>query len=1197
MNRLYSIMLLIAILLSALIPSPVLAAPRLSGTYQDSEISCMQATIHYKRSGTDYDDWGLHVWGPTSVTGVTWTEPFLPTAADDYGLIWIVDMAEGAEFLNYIVHKGDEKDPGPDQTMKFSKGGCEIWLMQGNEVQYASPEDALASVEVVISQISAIGADQVIIHYMRANSDYEGWGLHIWGPTAVSDVTWGSPLLPAGQDEYGIYWIIDIQPGADLLNYIVHLGDVKDPGPDQTLQFSIKGREIWLIEGSAQQFTTPEQAFDAFKSARLGDIQNKAQAYWLSRTFIAWPIDFNANAIYSLHYAPEGNLKITDSGLQGGNSIPLQFVGSVMRPELAERFPHLRGASMLKISDEYLPLLPEILKAQIAVSSSLADGSPQGASALQIAGVLDDLYAEAAETKTLGVSWQKDIPTLRLWAPTARGVSLLLFDTADSSQGDNFPLDWDPATGIWSITGTPEWKNKYYLYDIDVFIRQESSFVNNQVTDPYSFSLSTNSARSQIVDLHDPALMPTGWDTLEKPHLEYLTDIVLYELHLRDFSIIDEGVPAEQRGTFMAFTNTNSDGMQHLSRLAEGGITHVHMLPLFDIATINEDKSQWDAANFDKLETYPPDSDLQQADVNATRTTDGFNWGYDPLHYTVPEGSYSTNPDGSTRILEFRHMVQALNQINLRVVMDVVYNHTNAAGQNKLSVLDRIVPGYYHRLDANGNVTSSTCCANTASEHAMMSKLMIDSVLTWATAYKVDGFRFDLMGHHMKDDMLALRNALDKLSIQNDGIEGQMIYVYGEGWDFGEVANNARGINATQENLGGTGIGVFNDRIRDALRGGNPFGGQQEQGFATGLFTNPNEVDSRTPDEQLKKLLDLSDQVRVSLAGNLAAYEFIDAQGYLINGSQVDYNGSPAGYTKSPVENIIYVSAHDNETLFDAVQYKAPLSTTMAERVQMQNMALSVVALSQGVPFYHAGSELLRSKSLDRDSYDSGDWFNAIDWSYQNNGWGHGLPIEDKNGTQWPVIGDLLRREELTPSRTDILTTLNHFEIVLQIRKSSPLFRLQTAEQIQRMLSFHNTGPEQIPGLIVMSLSDDADQRVDPKYDLIVVLFNATPDDVSFSMDQFNTGEIVLHPALQQTLDANYIGGLFSLPKMSTAVFVREAPTVISESVSPEIAPETPYSPSSQDETSVPSWIFIIGGIVLIGLGIWIQLRKSRKHN
>jgi pullulanase/glycogen debranching enzyme len=207
-------------------------------------------------------------------------------------------------------------------------------------------------------------------------------------------------------------------------------------------------------------------------------------------------------------------------------------------------------------------------------------------------------------------------------------------------------------------------------------------------------------------------------------------------------------------------------------------------------------------------------------------------------------------------------MVQALNQNGLRVVMDVVYNHTNASGQNPKSVLDKIVPGYYHRLNAKGEIETSTCCQNTATEHKMMEKLMIDSLLTWAREYKVDGFRFDLMGHHTLDNMRNVRKALDSLTLEKDGVDGKTIYIYGEGWDFGEVANNARGVNASQLNIGGTGIGVFNDRLRDGARGGGPFAPLPEQGFTTGLLEAPNDYEARPPEDQEARLIEYMDWIR-----------------------------------------------------------------------------------------------------------------------------------------------------------------------------------------------------------------------------------------------------------------------------------------------------------------------------------------------
>jgi pullulanase len=266
--------------------------------------------------------------------------------------------------------------------------------------------------------------------------------------------------------------------------------------------------------------------------------------------------------------------------------------------------------------------------------------------------------------------------------------------------------------------------------------------------------------------------MPGGWQTLDKPPLSAPEDIVLYELHIRDFSWYDEDVTPDYQGRYLAFTETESAGMQHLQALADAGLTHVHLLPSFDITTIPEWRHEQVEFDTELLASFPPDSDQQQAIIQADDDQDGFNWGYDPYHYSVPEGSYATNPDGPARILEYRAMVQALNEAGLRVVADVVYNHTSAAGQNPRSVLDRIVPGYYHRLNANGALETSTCCANTATEHNMMQKLMLDSLVTWATVYKIDGFRFDLMGHHMLEDMIAARDTLQGLTLAGDGVDG-----------------------------------------------------------------------------------------------------------------------------------------------------------------------------------------------------------------------------------------------------------------------------------------------------------------------------------------------------------------------------------------------------------------------------------------
>ncbi|MCC6802432.1 MAG: DUF3372 domain-containing protein, partial [Anaerolineae bacterium] len=472
---------------------------------------------------------------------------------------------------------------------------------------------------------------------------------------------------------------------------------------------------------------------------KVGNLK-QALAQWVSQDTIAWQISRIPGADYRLYYSPTAELELTDTGIEGGEYINLTVDRGGLSDSILAKFPQLEDYTALRIDSAAFDLIPTILGSQTAVAAYYNGDVFQDATGLQIPGVLDDLYRYDGD---LGVTFSDGVPTIRVWAPTAQYIFLHLFDDSNpATESTRHEMTYDSATGVWSITGEPDWYGKYYLFEVTVYAPSTQKIETNLVTDPYSVSLSTNSARSQIIDLNDPALMPDGWQTLEKPELDAPEDSVIYELHVRDFSAYDDTVPEDERGKFAAFTEGESNGMQHLRALAQAGLTHIHLLPAFDFATINENAGERQEPDRAAFEALPPDSEEQQALVAATKNTDAYNWGYDPLHYTVPEGSYSTDPDGAQRILEFREMVQALNQSGLRVVMDVVYNHTNASGQNPNSVLDRIVPGYYHRLDEKGRVASSTCCSNTATEHAMMEKLMLDSLRTWATAYKVDGFRF-----------------------------------------------------------------------------------------------------------------------------------------------------------------------------------------------------------------------------------------------------------------------------------------------------------------------------------------------------------------------------------------------------------------------------------------------------------------------
>ena len=823
-----------------------------------------------------------------------------------------------------------------------------------------------------------------------------------------------------------------------------------------------------------------------------------SKAQWLTRDVVAMDLPAAASTWhFRLYWSKDASLGIDAEALTGGDSVPLTLDPTGLSRDLKKQYPQLAAYDALRLRSSDARdkrLLTAILQGQVAIAAFDDLGRLVDATGVQLPGVLDDLYHRATK-RTLGITWNGRKPLLSVWAPTAQSVSLLITPPGWSTE-QSVAMRRDDD-GVWSARGSSSWNGATYRYRVTVYQPTTGKVEVNDVTDPYSVALTTNSARSVIVDLDAASLTPSGWSSLRKPALAQPEDSTIYELHVRDFSIGDTTVPSAHRGGYLAFTDTNSNGMKHLKALAAAGLNTIHLLPAFDIATIPEVKADQTtpACDLPALTVANPAGEQQQACVSAQAATDGYNWGYDPFHYTVPEGSYATNPDGPSRTLEFRQMVSSLNHSGLRVVMDVVYNHTTAAGQDPKSVLDQVVPGYYQRLSATGTVENSTCCANTATEHAMMGKLLIDSVLTWAADYKVDGFRFDLMGHQPKAVMVQLRSALDKLSVHRNGVDGKQIYLYGEGWNFGEVADNARFVQASQLNMAGTGIGTFNDRIRDSVRGGGPFDADPRlQGFGTGLFTDPNANTSNAGEAAKATLLLDEDRIKIGLVGNLKDYTFVDRTGATVTGAQVDYNGAPTGYTADPSEVINYVDAHDNETLFDALTYKLPLATSMADRVRMNTLSLATVTLGQGPSFWHAGADLLRSKSLDRDSYDSGDWFNRIDFSGRQSTFGSGLPVESKNSDKWPYMRDLLANPALKPGAADMAAATAGAQSLLKVRSSSPLFRLGSASLIQQKVSFPSSGPSAIPGVIVMQIDDRPGRNIDPRLKRIVVVFNATPN-------------------------------------------------------------------------------------------------------
>lgn len=920
--------------------------------------------------------------------------------------------------------------------------------------------------------------------------------------------------------------------------------------------------------------TTEDRAVPADQPDRGID---GAAAHWVSTGLILWDAPEEAVS-YALYHSPDAAITVQDDGVTDGNRIDLEPGGTV-DDTLADRIRHIADWPSFSLNEDEA-VIREALRGQLVAVAFDEGGNPLEATSIQVHGVLDDLYYYEGK---LGPIYHDDKIELNIWAPTAQSLTLSVYDDEKNRMEQVSALEEQPADGVWRFEGPRDWDRKFYRLTVDVYHRQTGQLEQFVVTDPYSVSLATDSRYSQFADLSgDESLKPDGWDDLIK-ELPTHTDITLYEAHMRDFSIADETVPEEHRGTYMAFIHNGvngadaSDGMRHLQRLSDAGLTHLHLLPINDIASIWESEEK-------RVDLHHPYSDLcERLEIDGLQEKcdeygetpiqevfeewanedpitqkiqdtyyedwpgehfaryDGFNWGYDPFHFNTPQGSYSTDPDGTARILETRKMVQSLYDIGLNIVVDVVYNHTHATGDSQFSVLDKVVPDYYHRLNPHtGEVENSTCCPNTATEFKMMEKLIIDSVILWATEYKIDSFRFDLMGHHPRSGMQNLLDAIAELTVEEHGVDGGKIYIYGEGWNFGEVADNRIFDQATQFMTGGMGIGNFNDRIRDAIRGGFFAGSGRDQGFATGRYLFPNEEASANSGQELETLLDHADRIRVGMTGNLATYPYINK-----SGEEVDGSHDMIGYALNPQESVNYIDKHDNETLWDNTQAKLPFDLDMDERVRIHMLSNAFINYGQGIPFYQLGTDILRSKSMDRNSYDSGDWYNAVDFTLETHRWGTGLAPAWDNEELWNDHREFMSNENINVEKHHMELAHELFLEQLQIRYSSPLFRLPDAESVHKRVAFHNTGPDQIPGIIAMTISDGqcAGEPLDEDLDGVLVLFNA--DLESKSLDPGIEG-LELHPLHRQSEDTvvkmtSIDGSTIVVPPLTAVVLLKPA--------------------------------------------------------
>ena len=854
-----------------------------------------------------------------------------------------------------------------------------------------------------------------------------------------------------------------------------------------------------------------------------------AEAYWLDGHTLQWPgLKLQPAERVRLHHAQAAGLRaaVGEAVMGADGAVELSTSAAALPP----RFRFIADGPRFEVRGVDVGAL---LREQLLLVHEAANGRVIAATGIQLEGALDDLYAAADAVDDLGAHPAKAQTRFAVWAPTAQRVLLCRYAGPESPAVAADAMRFDAATGVWRAELPGDLSSQAYRYLVDV-VTPTHGRVRNLVTDPYSVALTADSQRSVVADLAAPALKPHGWDAAPRPNrldrIKTATDQVIYELHVRDFSVSDGSVRPAWRGKYLAFTEGASSGMKHLKALAQAGLTDVHLLPVFDVASVPERGCKTPI-----VPAGAPDGEAQQAAVMAVAAEDCFNWGYDPWHFNAPEASYATDP--LKRVIEFREMVMALHEAGLRVGMDMVYNHMAAAGQNPKSVLDRLVPGYYHRLNAKGEIERSTCCDNTATENRMMAKLMIDSAALWVREYKIDSMRFDLMGHQP-------REAMERLQARVNAAAGRPVQLLGEGWNFGEVAGGMRFVQASQLSLNGSGIGTFSDRGRDAARGGSAGEGGDDsvrrQGWLNGLVYAPNALSTAKPEE----LLAAADLIRVSLAGSLRGYELRTWRGEKKRLDQIAYGDQPAGFASEPGEVVNYVENHDNQTLFDVNALKLPRDTSRADRARVQMLGAALVAFSQGVAYFHAGQDILRSKSMDRNSYDSGDWFNRLDWSYRTNHFGSGLPPKQdnfgKDGRDWALARERLADPSIAPRPADIAWARDVFRDLLKIRASTALLRLSSAAEVQQRVSFPGSGPGQNPVLIATRIDGDGL----PGFKAVMTLINVAPTAQVLELPGEAGAHWELHPVQRRGADARVRreakvqAGRFQVPARSAVVFV-----------------------------------------------------------
>ena len=846
--------------------------------------------VHYGgRADDNYNGWNMWIWEEGhDGTSVQFTEE------DGFGKIAIYQCKTDAARIGFIVrlNEWEAKDVTEDRYADITGDVVEIWVTSEQAAFSTTAPEGYSSYnyaaveEERLNLYNEEGALKLNVHYFDNDGTYDA--------EAVSAYAWlgkesGGKYPLHSTDEFGgLFQVGFMAEGYSTAGVKIYQNGVADCNRTIDLSKAVDNvLDVYIVEGNPTVWYSAEEVSyqPIIVKAAFASTTSKQILFTLSKA-----VDTaDANLVNSF--------KVTD---QDGNEQALSKIWSAAPGEEFSATLILKEA--LDLTKTYTIHLDGYQSAEVSMDDVI--GSTY----------YDEAFAYDGE---LGALYSKEKTDFRVWAPTADAVVLNLYSAGD---GDNLiesiPMTAD-VKGTWVASKAGDLHGTYYTYSVTV------DGDTQEAVDLYAKSAGVNGNRGMILDM--ATTNPEGFENDVRPEFVNPTDAIIWELHVRDLSS-DPSSGIQNTGKFLGLTETgtkNSDGLSTgLDHMKELGITHVQILPMYDYATVDESKT----------------------DSNE------FNWGYDPKNYNVPEGSYSSDPyHGEVRVKELKTMIQTLHENDIRVVMDVVYNHTySATGSN----FQKIVPNYYYRMKNGGFSNASGCGNEVASERAMARKYIVESVVYWATEYHIDGFRFDLMGCLDKETMLAVREALDKVD--------PSIIIYGEGWTSGDstLIANDRALKASTYKL--PGIAAFSDDIRDGLKG-NVF----------------NDLDKGYINGNIK----LIESAKIGIVG-------------ATDHPQTDYRTHDKAvrwWAGAPTQAINYLSCHDNLSLWDKLAI-SNASDSEADRIRMNKLGAAMVFTSQGIPFMQAGEEMLRSKpsatdagGFDHNSYKSPDSTNSIKWDNKGN--------------------------------------------------------------------------------------------------------------------------------------------------------------------------------------------------------------------